>query len=290
MSPNPTEAKIKVFTSPQELSEYLNQQRRFNRSIGFVPTMGALHQGHVSLVQKAESECELVVMSIFVNPAQFNQSSDYTNYPKTLEADLLLLEKTKCEAVFCPSIEVIYPQTSKTQFSFGEIETVFEGQFRPGHFAGVGLIVSKLFNIIGPCKAYFGEKDLQQLAVIKQMVYDLNFPVEVIPCPTIREISGLAQSSRNQRLNPKELEIATTIYKVLASAKTEILGFSNVELVIDKGIQVLSEAGFKVEYLSLVDALTFSPLNSIEGKSSDSRLIVAAWLGEVRLIDNIRVL
>jgi pantoate--beta-alanine ligase len=211
-----------IFNTISEIQHYLKTQQRAGKKIGFVPTMGALHAGHISLIERAKTENDLVVCSIFVNPTQFNNPDDLKKYPRTLELDCKLLLSSGCDVVFAPSAEEMYPNLPHLRIDFGTFETVMEGKFRPGHFSGVGIVVSKLFNIVKPVKAYFGQKDLQQVAVIRRMVEELSFDLEIIPCPTWRETDGLAMSSRNSRLSAEARTLAPQIYKALNLAKAKL--------------------------------------------------------------------
>jgi pantoate--beta-alanine ligase len=255
-------------------------------TVGFVPTMGALHEGHLSLVKQAVSETNIVVVSIFVNPTQFNDPKDLERYPRTLDADLQLLEKTGCQIVFAPGVNEIYPEPDKRKFNFGELESVMEGLHRPGHFNGVAQVVSKLFEIVKPGKAYFGLKDFQQLTIIKNMVAQLNLPVQIVPCPIIREESGLAMSSRNELLSAEERKNAAVISETL---------FKSKELATQKSVNDLKNWIFEninknkyltVEYVDIVDDIQ---LQSV--KNWDENVVkvccVAVFCGKVRLIDNI---
>ena len=216
--------KMKLVHTINELRAELEVQRKAGRKIGFVPTMGALHAGHASLVKRAVAENDMVVVSDFVNPTQFNDKNDLLKYPRTLEADCELLQKEGAAYVFAPSVEEIYPEPDTRQFSYAPLDTVMEGKFRPGHFNGVCQVVSKLFMIVEPDKAYFGEKDFQQLAIIREMVKQMQFPLEIVGCPIIREDDGLALSSRNARLSNEQrqqaLEISRTLFKSLEYAAT----------------------------------------------------------------------
>jgi pantoate--beta-alanine ligase len=255
-------------------------------SIGFVPTMGALHEGHLSLVKQAAAETNIVVVSIFVNPTQFNDPKDLERYPRTLDADLKLLEKTGCHLVFAPTVNEIYPEPDTRKFSFGKLETVMEGQHRPGHFNGVAQVVSKLFEIVKPHKAYFGLKDFQQLAIIKNMVAQLKLPVEIVACPIVREKSGLAMSSRNELLSVDERKNAATISETLFKAK---------ELAKEKSVNELKNWIFEtinknpyltVEYVEIVDDLQLQPIKNWE-ENRIKVCCVAVFCGKIRLIDNI---
>ena len=253
--------------------------------IGFVPTMGALHAGHISLVEKAVSETQIVIVSIFVNPTQFNDKSDLEKYPRNLEADLKLLEKTGCQIVFVPKTKEIYPEPDTRKFDFGDLETVMEGKHRPGHFNGVAQVVSKLFDIVQPGKAYFGLKDFQQLTIIKEMVSQLNLPVEIVPCPIVREKSGLAMSSRNELLNAAQRKNAAVISETLFKANElkKQKSVSELENWITDTIN--KNTYLNVEYVEIVDDRWLQPVKSWD-KKGGKVCCVAVFCGKVRLIDN----
>lgn len=279
--------KMQIFNTIAETQQYLKAQQRAGKTIGFVPTMGALHAGHISLIERAKAENDLAVCSIFVNPTQFNNPEDLKKYPRTLEKDCEMLLPAGCDVVFAPSAEEMYPSLPQLKMDFGTLETVMEGKFRPGHFNGVGIVVSKLFNIVKPEKAYFGLKDLQQVAVIRRMVQDLSFDLEIIPCPTLRETDGLAMSSRNTRLSPEARTLAPQIYKALNLAKEKLQsGASVIEMQMAVNEHFASFPAFELEYFEAAD---FDTLLPIEAKIADGKtaLCVAAFLGGVRLIDNI---
>jgi pantoate--beta-alanine ligase len=270
----------------KDLQHKLELFRTNDESIGFVPTMGSLHAGHISLVNEALNEKQKVVVSIFVNPTQFNDPGDLERYPRNLDADLKLLENTGCHIVFAPDIKEVYPEPDTRKFSFGELETVMEGKHRPGHFNGVAQVVSKLFEMVKPDKAYFGLKDFQQLAIIKNMVEQLNIEVEIVPCPIVREESGLAMSSRNELLSADERKNAALISKTLFEAK---------ELGSQKSVQGLAawieeninkNRFLSVEYVEIVDDEKLQPVKSWNEKNTKV-VCVAAYCGKVRLIDNI---
>lgn len=278
---------MEVFTSIQGLRSFLNQQRSLNKSIGLIPTMGALHEGHISLLNNAKSKNDITVCSVFVNPTQFNNSEDLAKYPRTLEQDCNMLEVAGCSAVFAPSVDEMYPEPPVMTFNFGTLETVMEGASRPGHFNGVGIVVSKLFNIVQADRAYFGQKDLQQVSVIRQLIADLAFPVKLVVCPTVREVSGLAMSSRNQRLSTQEKNQASNIYQILTAAKDALLNDEEVETVREAAIKKFTELPeFTLDYIDIVDIKTLLPVSKINTACSTA-ICVAAFLGPVRLIDNI---
>jgi pantoate--beta-alanine ligase len=280
---------MEIINSVKELKDKLYIHKSQKRSIGLVPTMGALHKGHISLVEKCSKENDITVVSIFVNPTQFNDKKDLERYPRTLEADCKLLGNIKVDIVFAPSVEEIYPEPDTRTFSYPPTDTVMEGKYRPGHFNGVCQIVSKLFDFVEPDKAYFGEKDFQQVAVIRAMVKDKKYDIEIRQCPIIREDDGLALSSRNALLTNQERLIAVNISKVLKNSieysKNHRLNDTK-EWVIN---QINSIRGLKIEYYEIVDGET---LNSID-KWEDSNYIVGCitvFCGStpIRLIDNIK--
>lgn len=264
----------------QELEKYNS------KNVGFVPTMGALHDGHISLVKRSVEENDVTVVSVFVNPTQFNDKADLERYPRTEEADKKLLEAAGCDIVFMPQVEEMYPEEDTRVFNFGSIETVMEGKYRPGHFNGVAQIVSKLFYAVEPTRSYFGEKDFQQVAIIRDMVKQLNIPVEIIACPIIREESGLARSSRNELLSAEERKKAALISQVLSKSVNFAKDMSVEEVKIWVNDQFKSDDTFKMDYYDIVDG------NSLQSVSSwdESDYIVgciAIYCGKIRLIDNI---
>lgn len=280
---------MEIINSVKELKDKLYILKSQKRSIGLVPTMGALHKGHISLVEKCSKENDITVVSIFVNPTQFNDKKDLERYPRTLEADCKLLGNIKVDIVFAPSVEEIYPEPDTRTFSYPPTDTVMEGKYRPGHFNGVCQIVSKLFDFVEPDKAYFGEKDFQQVAVIKAMVKDKKYNIEIIQCPIIRENDGLALSSRNALLTSQERLIAVNISKVLKNSIEYSLRHSlneTREWVIN---QINSTEGLKIEYYEIVDGET---LESIENWEDSNNIVgcITVFCGStpIRLIDNIK--
>ncbi|QMW01099.1 pantoate--beta-alanine ligase [Spirosoma foliorum] len=257
------------------------------QSIGFVPTMGALHEGHIKLIEAARKENDIVISSIFVNPVQFNNPDDLARYPRTLEEDSLQLQAAGCDVVFAPSVAEMYPESPGIRLNFGELETMLEGAFRPGHFNGVGIVVSKLFNIVQPKRAYFGQKDLQQVAVIRRLIRDLSFPIELIRCPTVREADGLAMSSRNRNLTPFEREQAPTLFQSLTLAH-ELLteGHSPAQAKAAVTGIFSSNPNFRLEYVEIVNADTLQIANEVLAPGQTA-ICLAAHLGKVRLIDNL---
>ncbi|WP_221394319.1 pantoate--beta-alanine ligase [Dyadobacter sp. NIV53] len=278
---------MEVFTSIQSLRNFLHQQRTANKTIGLIPTMGALHDGHISLLNSSVVQNDISVYGIFVNPVQFTNQEDLVKYPRTLEADCALLEKAGCSAVFAPAVLEMYPAPPVLTMNFGTLETVMEGASRPGHFNGVGIVVARLFNLVQPDRAYFGQKDLQQVAVIRQLISDLAFPLELVVCPTIRETNGLAMSSRNQRLNDVEKASAALIYKIMTIAKNQLsdgLEVNEVKRSAQEQFAALPE--FTLDYFEVVNINTLRPILKPESPGSMA-ICVAAFLGPVRLIDNI---
>ena len=278
--------KMLIFNTINALRQYLNQERINEKSVGFVPTMGALHVGHLSLIDASKKDNDLTVCSIFVNPTQFNNPDDLARYPRTLEADCAMLEPAGCDVVFAPSTEEIYTERPVMKFDFGDLETVMEGKFRPGHFNGVGIVVSKLFNIIQPNRTYFGQKDLQQTAVIGRMMKDMSYQIEFNICPTLRETDGLAMSSRNRNLLPEHRAVASEIFKLLSGAKKQLLDRKPVSEVLLFGRNYLkSFLYFELEYFEIVNAFSLQNIDKIQPITQNA-ICVAAYLGKIRLIDN----
>jgi pantoate--beta-alanine ligase len=276
-----------LFKLASQLHQYIQQQKLQGKTIGFVPTMGALHNGHISLVDKSKSTCDITVCSIFVNPTQFNDAKDFEKYPITIEQDIFMLEMAKCDVLFLPSATEIYPMDfDKTkQYNLGFVETVFEGAHRPGHFNGVCMVVERLLNIVNPHYLFLGQKDYQQCIVIKRLIELMNAKIEVIICPTSREKNGLAMSSRNQRLSDDMKDKARIIYEAFCKIKQEISA-ANTVLLIEKAKQTLLQNGFdKIDYLSLASAETLAPVEQWDG-STQLVILVAAFTEGVRLIDN----
>jgi len=274
-----------VITTISETKKILNNHRSSGETIGFVPTMGALHQGHISLVDKAVSENDIVIVSLFVNPTQFNDKSDLKNYPRTPEKDIKILEESGVHYIFMPSEQEIYPEKDTRVFEFGLLDKVMEGEHRPGHFNGVAQVVSKLFDIVEPHRAYFGQKDFQQLAVILHLVKHLKLKIEIIGCPIVREPDGLAMSSRNLLLDSEKRKSAPNIYKTLSEARNKVNELSVKDLINWVVTNINEDSNLIVEYFSLVDSETLQPVSNWE----DSKSIIgciAVQAGKVRLIDN----
>jgi len=277
---------MELYTTITSLQNALKEEHSKGHKIGFVPTMGALHQGHLSLVETAGSMCDIVVVSIFVNPTQFNDKNDLANYPRTLESDMKLLSTTRCEYIFSPAVEEVYPVPDTRKFNFGNLEAVMEGAFRPGHFNGVAQVVSRLFEIVLPDMAFFGRKDFQQMAIIREMVRQLNVPIEIVPCDIIREKDGLAMSSRNKLLLPEYRNCVPLIYQTLRDAKY-LVDFKTVQEIKEYVVnQINATQLLRVEYFEIVDDTT---LMSVESWSEAGTKVgcIAVYAGKVRLIDNI---
>lgn len=279
---------MKIFESIDGLQGYLDLQRGERKAIGLVPTMGALHKGHIQLIKESISQSDITVCSIFVNPTQFNNHEDLLKYPKQMGEDKQMLIEAGCDVLFAPSVEEMYPKEQKPlNFNFGFLETVLEGAFRPGHFSGVGVVVSKLLNIVQPKYAFFGQKDLQQLAVIKKLVSDLNIRTKIISVPTIRESSGLAMSSRNLRLSVEEKKLAAKLNIAMKELKAKIGSGMPIGGAIDKTKQELQQQkGIELEYLEVVNSDTMAEVTSMVDTDNIS-VCIAAHIGQVRLIDNL---
>ena len=277
---------MKLLKTIVEAREYCLSKQKEGLSVGLVPTMGALHEGHLSLVKTSKNDNPTTIASVFVNPIQFNNPSDLEKYPRTLDKDLEMLKEAGCDAVFAPSEQEMYGSKPVLKMSFGDLETVMEGAFRPGHFSGVGIVVSKLFNVIQPQHAYFGQKDLQQFLIIRQMVNDLSFPIILHACPIIREPDGLAMSSRNKRLSKENRPVASQIYQSLLMAEKMLFteGIEKTKQAVASRIDQYKE--LRMEYFEIADGFT---LQSIQNMSAHKKiaLCIAVFLDEVRLIDNV---
>lgn len=276
-------------TTVAELRDVIAQWRQQGLRIALVPTMGNLHAGHLQLVDKAKSSADKVVVSIFVNPMQFSdaQGGDFERYPRTLEADAEKLQQQQADLLFFPAVEEVYPcgYEQATRVQVPSLSEILCGEYRPGHFEGVATVVAKLFNMVQPDCAVFGEKDYQQLLVIRRMVADLCFPIEIIGAPTVREADGLAMSSRNQYLNTEQRQQAVAIHQTLQWAKAQIAeGAGDFRRLESEASQRLTDKGFKVEYCAIRDAANLSPATS---QTAAARILVAAWMGDTRLIDNL---
>ncbi|WP_028978733.1 pantoate--beta-alanine ligase [Sporocytophaga myxococcoides] len=279
---------MEIIKEPSELIKYIKRRKPEFKSIGFVPTMGALHQGHISLIECSKKENDFSICSIFVNPIQFNNAQDFILYPKNQEEDFKMLENAGCDLVFMPSAETMYTEEPRIKIDFGSLELVMEGKFRPGHFNGVAIVVAKLFHIVQPDVSYFGQKDLQQYLIIKQMVKDLSFPIELRSCPVIREKDGLAMSSRNQRLTPKGRPIAAKLNEslLLAAKLLENSTVENTKAKIRDFYKNIKE--IKLEYFEITDSETLMPIKDVK-EHKGIAICVAAYLDGVRLIDNILI-
>jgi pantoate--beta-alanine ligase len=290
-----------IFDSIQQLKNHLNSIKNQGKTIGFVPTMGALHQGHISLINAAKADCDVVVCSIFVNPTQFNDLNDLAKYPRTFNADSQLLANAGCDFIFAPEVAEMYSSeeltlkkhkiedkswTNGKSVDFGALEKVMEGAHRPGHFNGVAQVVSKLFRIVEPDKAYFGQKDFQQLAIIRSMVKQLEMPIEIIACPIMREPNGLAMSSRNERLTKEEREEATVISRILYKIKELYSSMTVSELKAFAEQEIKANPQMELEYVEIADAETLQPVSDFKQNKS-AVVCIALKLGAVRLIDNV---
>ena len=275
---------MEVIHKPEEMQRRSLELRSQGKTIGFVPTMGYFHEGHLSLMRRARQECDVVVVSIYVNPLQFGPREDFNRYPRDLQRDLKMAEEVGVDIVFAPKDEDMYPEGYQTFVEVTELTRSLEGFYRPGHFRGVTTVVAKLFNIVLPHKAYFGEKDFQQLRVVQRMVRDLNFPVEIVPCPTVRETDGLAMSSRNTYLNPEERRAATVLYRALKAADELFKsGERNAAKLKAKVWEVLAtESLARPQYVEIVDAQTLEPIFTVDRPAV---ILLAAFVGQARLID-----
>ena len=278
---------MEIFSEIKPLRAFLDTKRDLHLSIGLVPTMGALHRGHLDLIRVSAQENDITVCSIYVNPAQFNNPTDLEKYPRTLESDKQQLLPVGCDVIFAPLNAEMYEVPSNLNFDFGHLDKILEGEFRPGHFSGVALVVSKLFNIVKPTKAYFGQKDFQQYKVISKLAEELLFDLTLSLVPIAREESGLAMSSRNQRLTESEKQDATVFYHSLLLAKQLLLSGESIESVKIK-VKQKCEAlpNIKLEYLELADAENLKPTQRVSGNTV---LLIAGYVGEIRLIDNLLI-
>ncbi|MEP6734311.1 MAG: pantoate--beta-alanine ligase [Chryseolinea sp.] len=277
---------MKIFKEIALLRTFLGEIRSAGNTVGLVPTMGALHRGHMALIQASKKANSITVATIYVNPTQFNNASDLDKYPRTLDSDLAMLDKHNCDVVFCPTNAEMYEKESIVRFDFHPLDNVMEGKFRPGHFSGVALVVSKLFNIVEPDIAYFGQKDWQQMAVIMRLVDELKFNLIISSVPIVREPDGLAMSSRNRRLTPELRTQAVCIYQALNLAKRDLEKGMSLEAV-KKSVKetVERQPDMKLEYFELADRLNLTSVNTVKN-GSQAIMCIAAFAGEVRLIDN----
>jgi pantoate--beta-alanine ligase len=274
---------IKVSELKSRLAEFKNK-----KTVGFVPTMGALHQGHLSLVDICKSMCDIVVTSIFVNPTQFNDKDDYQRYPRTLANDEEILASAGCDIVFTPTENDIYPEKDERIFDFGQLDKVMEGKFRAGHFNGVAQVVSRLFDIVNPDKAFFGQKDFQQVAIIKNMVKQLNLPTEIVVCPVVREADGLAMSSRNMLLSDNQRNEAARISQALFHAQKQAVETPIRDLIDETVRRINLSPELRVEYLEIVDANTLQPVTEWDD-AAEIFACTAVRVGKIRLIDNVKL-
>ncbi|MBR1626544.1 MAG: pantoate--beta-alanine ligase [Bacteroidales bacterium] len=275
---------MEICRTVDELKSLTEQVKREGKKIGLVPTMGALHNGHVSLFKRARAENDIFVASVFVNPVQFNNKEDFEKYPKSEKEDLLILERNGCDIVFVPTAEEVYNNETPEHWSFGKLEEVMEGKQRAGHFSGVANIVSRLFKWTQADRAYFGEKDYQQIAIIKDMVRQMQSSIEIVPCPIYREEDGLAASSRNKRLSPQARAVAPKIHEILTKSfqQKEFLSISQIKSFVENEFKKYKE--FELEYFVLADGDTLQPVKTKE-ESSNIIGFIAVWLDGVRLID-----
>ncbi|MRI63733.1 pantoate--beta-alanine ligase [Ornithobacterium rhinotracheale] len=279
---------MKKIHTTQEMKNWVASQRKLKKTIGFVPTMGALHAGHLSLIKQCKADNDICVASVFVNPTQFNNPEDLEKYPRHPEKDAELLESVDCDAVFFPTVEDIYPEGEKSEtFDFNGLENQMEGKFRPGHFDGVGTIVNKFFEIIQPDRAYFGEKDFQQLRIIQTMVEKKGHHIEIVPMPIFREDDGLAMSSRNQRLSPEFRNASPRIYEILKEVNSLKNDFSPQE-VKQRIEELFAQTDLELEYFVICDEETLHEI-STWNDSENIRAFVAAYAGDIRLIDNLKI-
>ncbi len=280
---------MRILRNAQALLNY--QAQAPTSCTGFVPTMGALHAGHSALVQQAQQECDRVMVSIFVNPLQFNQSADLEAYPQTIEADIALLENLRCDALFMPNVTDLYPQPVRTSFQLDQRFSILEGKHRPNHFNGVAIVLCKLFHLIAPQKVYFGEKDWQQCLLVEQLISDLGFMTTLRTVPTVRNAQGVALASRNLRLSPAQQAHSPAIYEQLCHVRTQLTTppFAATPMQLKTHAQAaLTAQEFRVEYFEIVDSYTLHALDQVQRPQKNLSLCVAAHLGEVRLIDHMK--
>ncbi len=276
---------MKILETAESIRSYRQSVGKSGKLVGLVPTMGALHSGHISLIEKAKTECEIVIVSIFVNPTQFNDPVDLKNYPRTTDKDIKMLTENGVDILFLPGIHEIYPHPDKRVFNFGPLEKVMEGRFRPGHFNGVAQVVSILFDLTQPHKAYFGQKDFQQLRIIRELRDQLDLSIDVISCPIIREENGLAMSSRNRRLSEKDKDIASLIYKTLKKVIEKKNRKSPSDLAAWAKKTINSHPSLEVEYFKIVNTDNLQPAKDWGGPG-EQVACTAVKINKVRLIDN----
>lgn len=278
---------MQKITTVAELQQSIAAAKKSNKTIGLVPTMGALHEGHVSLVSRARKENDVVVVSVFVNPIQFNNKEDLAKYPRCLEADLAKLQAAGADIAFVPTVEEMYPEPVNAVYHFGQIEEVMEGPRRPGHFSGVAVVLRRLFDLAQPTRAYFGEKDFQQIAVVRNLIEQIKYPVQIVPCPIVRAADGLALSSRNMRLSAADRAIAPMIYATMKEAVTlkDYLSVDDVKTFVVEKLKLAKV--FEPEYFEIVNDTTLQPVSSWNAAAGIVGCITV-WLDGVRLIDMIR--
>lgn len=270
-----------------ELQQLLNEYRNKSKTIGFVPTMGALHPGHISLIHESQKQCDITVCSVFVNPTQFNDKADLERYPRMPEKDAAMLEKAGCNVLFLPDVKEIYPQEDKRVFNFSQLDQVLEGAHRKGHYNGVAQVVSRLFDIVKPNKAYFGLKDYQQLLVIKALTQQLKLSIEIVPCAIFREPDGLAMSSRNMLLSAEERAAASLLPKLLNAIKADLMAGKSIQEAVEPAKAKLAlNKLFKLDYLEVCDPATLLPITSLNN-TSQPIILIACYVGKIRLIDNL---
>ncbi len=275
-----------IFKEIAPLRAHLNALRAAPDSVGFVPTMGALHEGHMSLIRASQKNNSITVCSIFVNPTQFNSEEDLAKYPRPMEQDLALLEKESCDIAFCPQSREMYDDGRAISITFPGLDDILEGKFRPGHFSGVAQVVAKLLNIVQPDRAYFGQKDLQQAAIVSSLVKSLKMNVQLCVFPTVREPDGLAMSSRNQRLSPSERRRAVVLYNSLCKSREALLAGTSIKAITEHVRGACAQQDVRLEYLAVVDHKTFTLLDRVSDPGGVF-VLIAANVGSVRLIDNL---
>jgi pantoate--beta-alanine ligase len=277
-----------VFKKVSDLQKYLNSLKNKGLQIGFIPTMGALHRGHVSLIDRSRSSCDVTVASIFVNPTQFNDPKDLEKYPRPISKDIEMLTEAGCHVLFLPSVEEVYPNgmVSTQKFNFGKLDKVLEGTFRPGHFDGMAQVVHRLLDIVKPTKLFMGQKDFQQQAIVSSLIQQTKLPTELVACTIIRDEDGLAMSSRNVRLSPEDRATAPLIHKILQEASDMVGDYAPSEIQKQMTAKLRAEPRFRLEYFEIADGRTLLPIRLFEDTDYAVALI-AVWVGEVRLIDNI---
>lgn len=278
---------MQIFRTIKEVKSFVDEKKQLGNVIGFVPTMGALHQGHISLIETSRKQTDITICSIFVNPTQFNNADDLKHYPRTPDTDIQMLQDAKCDILYMPDVNDIYPNNETQQFDFGKIGNILEGEHRPGHFNGVGQVVSILLKGIQPHKAFFGSKDYQQVMIVKELVKQQNLSVDIISCPILREPDGLAMSSRNKRLTVEERKVASLIPIIMKKA-TDLVrekGVTYAKLYVDE--QIHQQPLMKLDYYEICDAESLDLLQDIYNKRAIS--LIAVFVGAIRLIDNLEI-